>query len=161
MKTKRTEMTTGDPHREMQSLGEMDRLFDTFFPRGWLRAWRRGWPEWMMTDEPLTMFGPRVDVIDREAEVLVRAELPGVERKDLAVELSGSMLTIRGERRREEKEERGEYFREEIEHGTFHRTLRLPQEVMADEVKAEFRDGILEVHLPKVAKTERKRIDIG
>jgi len=161
MKTKRAEMTTGDPHREMQAFGEMDRLFDTFFPRGWLRAWRRGWPEWMTTDEPFAMAMPRVDVIDRETEVLVRAEVPGVERKDLAVELSGPMLTIRGERRREEKEERGEYFHEEIERGAFHRTIRLPQEVKTDEVKAEFREGILEIHLPKVEKTERKRIDIG
>jgi HSP20 family protein len=161
MKTKRTEMTTAGPQREMQFLGEMDRLFDSFFPRGWMHPWRRGWPEWAMGEGTFGMTGPRVDIIDHEAEVLVRAELPGVDRKDLEVELSGAMLTIRGERRREEKEEKGNYFREEIVHGTFDRTIRLPQEVKADEVKADFRDGILEIHLPKVAKTERKRIDIG
>lgn len=161
MKTKRTELTAADPHREMQFLGEMDRLFDTFFPRGWLRPWRRAWPEWMAAEEPFRMTTPRVDVIDRETEVLVRAEVPGVERKDLEVELTGLMLTIRGERHREEKQETGDYYCEEIAHGAFHRAIRLPEEVVPDQVKAEFREGILEIHLPKVQKTERKRIDIG
>ena len=161
MKTKRTELTRAAPHREMQFLGEMDRLFDTFFPRGWLRSWRRGGPEWMMGEGPFALGMPRVDVIDREGEVFVRAELPGVERKDLHVELSGALLTIRGERHREEKDEAGEYWYEETAHGTFDRTIRLPDEVMTDQVKAEFRDGILEIHLPKVEKTERKRIEIS
>ncbi len=161
MKTKRTELTRADPHREMSFLGEMDRLFDNFFPRAWLSPWRRGWPDWMMAEEPFAMKMPRVDVIDRETEVVVRAEMPGVERKDLEVELSGQTLTIRGERHHAETQERGEYFCEEIAHGSVSRTIRLPETVLADQVKAELRDGILEVHLPKAERTERTRIDVS
>ncbi|MEY6431442.1 Hsp20/alpha crystallin family protein [Thioalkalicoccus limnaeus] len=160
MKTKRTEMAATDPHREMHLLGEMDRLFENFFPRGWMRPWRRGWPEWTMEMAPFTMTAPRVDVIDRESDILVRAEVPGVDRKDIEVDLSGQTLTIRGERRREEKRERDDYLYEEIAHGTFSRVIHLPQDVLADEVKAEFRDGVLEIRLPKVTATERKRIEI-
>ncbi|HSQ06931.1 MAG TPA: Hsp20/alpha crystallin family protein, partial [Chromatiaceae bacterium] len=99
--------------------------------------------------------------LDRDEEVLVRAEVPGVEKKDLHVELSGQMLTIHGERRREEKEEKGEYFRSEITHGMFTRTLRLPAEVAVDKAEADFKDGILEVHLPKTHKTERRQVEIA
>jgi HSP20 family protein len=100
-------------------------------------------------------------VLDRDEEILVRAEVPGVDKKDLQVELSGPMLTIHGERRREEEEEKGEYFRSEIAHGMFSRTIRLPEEVALDKAAAEFKDGILEVHLPKTHKTERRRIEVA
>jgi HSP20 family protein len=161
MTTKRTELTEVTPHRELGLLDDMDRMFDSFFHRGWLRPLRHAWPDWSHFDEAYGLGSPRVDVLDRDEEVLVRAEVPGVEKKDLQVELSGEMLTIRGERRREEKEEKGNYFHSEIAHGTFSRTLRLPQEVALDKVTAEFRDGLLEVHLPKNAPTEHRKIEVA
>lgn len=104
---------------------------------------------------------PRVDLIDRDEEILVRAEVPGVEKNDLNVDLSGQLLTIHGERRHEEKEEEGEYFRAEIARGAFTRTIRLPEDVELEKAKAEFKDGILEIHLPKTHKTERRRIAVA
>jgi HSP20 family protein len=136
-------------------------MFDSFFHRGWLRPLRDAWPEWARFDEAFALSTPRVDVLDRDDEVLVRAEVPGVDKKDLHVDLSGQMLTIRGERRREEKEEKGNYFRSEIAHGAFSRTLRLPQEVAAEQVTAEFKDGVLEVHLPKTEPTEHRKIEVA
>ncbi len=161
MTTKRNEMIEAVPRREMTLLDEMDRVFDGLFHRGWLRPFREAWPEWARAEETFGMGNPRVDVLDREEEILVRAEVPGVNKKDLRVELSGQMLTIHGERRREQKEEKGEYFRSEIAHGMFSRTLRLPEEVALDKAAAEFKDGILEVHLPKTHKTERRRIEVA
>lgn len=158
MTTKRTELTKSVPRRELGLLDEMDRVFDSFFHRGWRRP---AWPEWARVDEASGMMSPRVDVIDREAEVLVRAEVPGVEKKDLKVELTGQMLTIGGERHREEKEEKGDYFHSEIAHGSFNRTIRLPQDVTLDKASAEFKDGVLEVHLPKTEPTEHRRIEVA
>jgi HSP20 family protein len=83
-----------------------------------------------------------------------------VEKKDLTVDLSGQLLTIRGERRREEKKEEGEFFRAEIARGAFSRTIRLPEDVELGTAKAEFKEGILEIHLPKTHKTERRQITV-
>jgi HSP20 family protein len=149
------------PRRELHLFDEMDRLFDALFHRGWLRPFRESWPEWAGLGETFEMTAPRVDLIDREDELLVRAEVPGVEKKDLEVDLSGQMLTIRGERRREEKKGEGEYFRSEIARGSFSRTLRLPEEVDFEKARAEFADGMLEIHLPKTHKTERRRITVA
>lgn len=160
MTSKRKELMEAVPRRELHLFDEMDRLFDALFHRGWLRPFRESWPEWAGLGETFEMTAPRVDLIDREDELLVRAEVPGVEKKDLEVDLSGQMLTIRGERRREEKKEEGEYFRSEIARGSFSRTLRLPEEVDFEKARAEFADGMLEIHLPKTHKTERRRITV-
>jgi HSP20 family protein len=161
MTSKRKELMEAVPRRELHLFDEMDRLFDALFHRGWLRPFRESWPEWAGLGETFEMTAPRVDLIDREDELLVRAEVPGVEKKDLEVDLSGQMLTIRGERRREEKKEEGEYFRSEIARGSFSRTLRLPEEVDFEKARAEFADGMLEIHLPKTHKTERRRITVA
>jgi HSP20 family protein len=161
MTTKRKELTEAVPRRELGLLDEMDRMFDGLFHRGFLRPMRDVWPDWARFDEAQGLVNPRVDVLDREGEVLVRAEVPGVEKKDLKVELAGQMLTISGERHREEKEEKGGYFHSEIAHGSFSRTIRLPQDVTLEKVTAEFKDGMLEVHLPKTEPTEHRRIDVA
>lgn len=160
MKTKRNEMVEAVPRREIDLFGDMDRAFDTLFHRGWLRPFRDMWPEWSQLEQGLDFVAPRVDVIDREEEILVRAEIPGVEKKDIHVDLSGQLLTVKGERRREEKKEEGEYFRSEIATGSFSRTIRMPEDVDLEKAKAEFKDGMLEVHLPKTHKTTRRQIEV-
>ena len=160
MKTKRKELMEAVPRRELDLFDEMDRAFDTLFHRGWLRPFRDLWPEWGRFEERMEFMTPRVDVIDRDEEILVRAEVPGVEKEDLHVDLTGQLLTLRGERRREEKEEEGEYFRAEISRGRFSRAIRVPEGVDFEKAKAEFKDGILEVHLPKTHKTERRHIEV-
>lgn len=160
MKTKRKELTEAVPRRELDVFDEMDRMFDALTQRGWLRPFREMWPEWPRLEQTLGVTTPRVDVIDRDEEILVRAEVPGVDKKDLDVELTGHLLTIRGERRQEEKEEEGDYFRAEIARGTFARTIRLPEEVALEKAKADFKEGMLEIHLPKTHRTERHRIEV-
>ena len=161
MKTKRRELTEAVPRRDVDAFDEMDRMFDTLFHRGWLRPFRDVWPQWPGFDETFDLGTPRVDVIDRDEEILVRAEVPGVDKKDLEVDLTGQHLRIQGERRREEKkEEEGEFVRSEIARGTFSRTVRLPQDLEFGKAKADFKDGILEIHLPKTHKTERRQIKV-
>ena len=160
MKTKRTDLAETVPRREIDAFDEMDRMFDTLFHRSWLRPFRDVWPRWSRFDETFDLGTPRVDVIDRDEEVLVRAEVPGVEKKDLEIDLTGRHLRIQGERRWEEKKEEGELVRSEIARGTFSRTIRLPEELEFDKAKADFKDGILEIHLPKTHKTERRQIKV-
>lgn len=160
MTSKRKELAEVVPRRELHLFDEMDRMFDTLFHRGLFRPFRETWPEWATAAETFDLLAPRVDVIDREEEIMVRAEVPGVDKKDLAIDLNGQLLTIRGERHREEKEEKGEYFRAEIARGSFTRTIRLSEEVDFEKARAEFRDGMLEVHLPKTHHTERRRITV-
>ena len=163
MTTKRKDLVEKVPHvtRDLSVFDEMDRLFDTMFHRGWMRPFHELFPEWpLFGHRELELQMPRIDVIDREQEILVRAELPGIEKKDLQVNLSGQMLTIEGESRAEEKESEGEYFRSEIRRGAFKRAIRLPDEVNEKEIKAEFKDGMLEVRMPKLHKVQRHQIRV-
>jgi HSP20 family protein len=134
--------------------GEVERLFDDFFGRRWLRpfAWER-FPE--MTAMP------SVDVIDRADEVVVRAEVPGYKKEDIEISVSDSSLTIKGETKTEEKEEKGDYYRCEISRGAFTRTVELPAAVDDSKAKASMKDGMLELTLPKVEKSKRHTIAIA
>lgn len=140
-------------------LAEFDRMFEHFFDRNWLRPllWERPLLERLGALEPRM---PKVDVVDRDGEVVVRAEVPGVERKDLDVTLTENTVTIKGETRRESREEKENYFRSEISHGSFLRTVGLPCEVDADKAKARFSDGVLELTLPKLRQSTRRRINV-
>ncbi len=107
---------------------------------------------------------PAVDVVDKQKEVLVRAELPGLDQKDIDVRLSDDLLTIRGEKKdeHEEGEEDGSYYVSERRYGTFERTIRVPQGIDADKVEASFSKGVLTVTLPKTreAQDRSKKINV-
>lgn len=149
-----------EPARALAPFEEMERMFDSFFPRGWLRpfGWER--PHWAEMMSAFEERMPKVDVIDREGEVVLRAEVPGVRKEDLDVSVSDNAVTIRGETRHEEKEEKGDYYRSEMRRGSFARTIALPSNVNADQAKASFSDGVLELTLPKVEKTKKRSVRI-
>ena len=134
---------------------DIDRMFDDFFGRRWMRpfAWERPFAEMPTV--------PSVDVIDREDEVVVRAEVPGYKKEELEISVANSSLTIKGETKTEEKEEKGDYYRCEISHGAFSRTVALPAEVDDSKAKASVKDGVLELTLPKIEKSKRHTIAIS
>ena len=139
---------------------EMERWFDEFARQGWLHPFRWEGP---LRAEHMTVFEgrmPKVDVVDREAEVVVRAELPGVEKDGVELTVTDHTLILRAQTRHEEKEEKGEYFRHEMTHGEFQRTLELPEAVDQEKARATFRNGVLQVTLPKLEKTPRTKISI-
>ena len=104
---------------------------------------------------------PSVDVIERPDEIVVRAALPGVKRDEIEISVSGTLLTLlRGKGRQPKREEQGEYYRAEIPHGAFSRTLALPAEVDESKAKATLAEGVLELTLPKPLKATRRRIRI-
>lgn len=138
---------------------DMDRWFDDLASRGWLRS-RFDWPAWAESRAGEGMRAPKVDVIERDNELVLTAELPGVEKKNLDVSMSDVSVTIKGSVSREKKEKQGDYFRCEISRGTFQRTLPLPCSVNVAKVQASFRDGVLQLVMPKAGDTKRKRIDV-
>lgn len=139
---------------------DRDRMFDRLFHPGSLWPMRRGFPSWDELKTPFEGKLPRVDVIDRDAEIIVKAELPGVRKEDIEVSVTDNTITIKGSTRREEKEEKGEYYRCEIFRGAFARTVALPENVDSGKAKASFKDGVLELVMPKLQKTQRRRIAI-
>lgn len=148
------------PARAIGALEELDRLFDRLLPRGWMRPFRWDYPAWMDFEMPLEPTMPRIDVIDRANEFLVKAELPGVEKNDLEIALTERMVTIKGHTMREEKEEKGEFFRHETYRGEFARSVILPAEVEGTKATATFRDGVLELTLPKAETAKRHLVKI-
>jgi HSP20 family protein len=145
------------PSRALSPFEEMDRMFEEFFPRRWMQPFRWEMPHWPELAE-LKM--PKVDVIDHETEVVVKAELPGVQKDDLDISVSNNSVTIKGSTSHEEKEEKGNYYRREISRGSFTRTVALPADVDSDKARASFNDGILVLTLPKVEKSHRKSITV-
>ncbi len=148
------------PGHVLSPFDEMDRWFGNFMPRGWMRPFHRERPSWGELAAPFEGHMPKVDVIDRDEEVVVRAEVPGVEKDDLDVTVSENTVTIKGQTKHEEKEEKGDYYRCEISQGAFARTVTLPGDVDTEKVKAQFKDGVLELALPKIAKTKRRTVKI-
>lgn len=154
------EIEVSRPMRALSPFEEMDRLFESVLPRGWMRPFHMEWPRWGELAAPFEGRMPKVDVIDRDEEVVVRAEVPGVEKEDLDVSVSDNAVTIKGQTKREEKEEKGDYYRCEISRGAFTRTVMLPGAVDADKAKAQFKDGVLELTLPKVEEAKRRTVRI-
>jgi HSP20 family protein len=107
-----------------------------------------------------TKWTPAVDIQETDKEYLIKAELPEVKKENVKVEVLDGMLTIEGERT-QEKEEKGKKFHKiEREYGKFMRQFTLPPEVATDKMEAEFKDGVLNVHLPKTALAKPKAIEV-
>lgn len=153
------ELQRAAPAHALSTFDEMDRLFDSFMRHGWMRPWRFEWPSFPDM-AALESKMPKVDVVDRENEIVVRAEVPGVEKKDLDVSVGDNTVTIKGSTRHEEKEEKGDYYRHEISSGSFSRTVALPAEVDGSRAKANFQDGMLELTLPKMEKSRRHSVKL-
>ena len=141
--------------RELSGLhqfrGEMDRLFDRFF---------QGWPS---TEDSLLApetWMPPLDVNESENEVSVRAEIPGVDPKDLDLNISGNMLRISGQKKEEKEEKNGGFHHRESFFGSFERIIPLPAEVDVEHVQAEHANGVLTVHLQKTGKSKSRRIEV-
>ena len=133
---------------------QMNQVFDKFF-EGW------GMEPYGASLETGALFSPRVDVAETDGEIKVSLELPGLKEEDIDVSLSRDVLTIRGEKRREEEEKGRNYYRSERSFGSFQRSVPLPAPVDAAKTEAVYRKGVLTVTLPKARVAEdRKQITV-
>jgi HSP20 family protein len=137
----------------------MEEFFEDFPPRRWMETFEPiGW-KWPIGIDYERAF--RLDVIDRDKELVVRAELPGVEKDDVKVEIMGDRLMIEAERKFEEEEEKEDFYRHELGYGSLMRTVALPEEVDADNVQAELKEGILSIKLPKIRVAEKHTVKVA
>ena len=143
-----TVMERGEPFRDIQS--EMNRLFDSFFGRPTSAATGTGSRVWT----------PVVDLYETKDDLILNFELPGVREKDVSLSITGDLLTVKGERQFRQELKDDHSYHIERAYGKFERTVQLPMPVQADRVKAAYRDGVLEVKLPKTEEVKPKEIKI-
>lgn len=126
------------------------------------RLWGQTWPlmprQLVRAPSPIaeltTTWAPRVDVFEKNGDIVVKAELPGVAKEDVKLTIDEDELVIEGERHSEKEVEEKDFYRMERSYGSFYRRIPMPAGVQAEQVKATFADGVLEVHIPKPAQAE-------
>jgi HSP20 family protein len=138
-----------EPFRDLRTINdEMDRFFPSFWPN--------------VDREPATAghWAPAADLYEDKDQIIVKLELPGIRKEDVSISLTEDTLTIKGERKSEKEENRENYYRLEGNYGSFLRVIALPRPVKSDAVKAEYRDGILKIVLPKAEESKTREIKI-
>lgn len=138
---------------------ELEKRLEEAFSDGWRFPSRWEMPEWSRLSR-LKNMTPKVDIIDRDDDIMVRADVPGVKRENLVVTLTDNTITIKGKTSEEKKEEQGDYFRSETMKGAFARTVYLPSDVDGGRAESSFRNGVLEVTVPKIEKARRIKVDV-
>jgi HSP20 family protein len=147
-----------DPMRQLHR--DIDHLFDRFFWGSHSPMWT-GWPTVPSFDRSV-LLKPKVDLNASEQEYLLTIEIPGVNEKDVRLDISGNIMTIKGEKKQDKEEKEKDYYRIERSYGSFQRVLSLPEDVEQEAIKASFKDGVLSVTIPRKAlpKGEVKQIEI-
>ena len=149
---KKKETLPQSPENTFQNMPRpLDDFFDHFFDKGW--------------PSPSRFFGesdyfPKLDVKEERKKIIVEAEIPGVESKDIDISLDGRMLTIKGQKQKEKKDERKGYCYYERSFGSYNRTIRLPGEVDESKVNATYKRGVLKIELKKAKESETKKIEV-
>jgi HSP20 family protein len=128
---------------------EMEDFMDKFFGRHPVRV-----------SAETVMPSPDIEMLDKKDEIVVKAEVAGLDKPDLQVALDGDLLTIKGEKKKEQETKDEDYYFCERAYGAFSRSLRLPVEVKADKITANLNNGVLEVHLPKSENAKETQISI-
>jgi HSP20 family protein len=135
---------------------EIQRMFGDLFRRS-LRPFR---DEHLWTPLSFEVSIPAVDLYEEKDEIVAKAELPGIEKDDVQINIANHELTIKGEKRREEKANENDYYRAERCYGSFVRVLSLPREVEGDKVRASFKNGVLEIRLPKTEEAKKREVRV-
>ncbi len=134
--------------KELEGLRrEMDKLWEGFFGERALEPFEERW-------------SPALDLTETKNNLVVKAELPGIDHKDISIDLSGDILTVKGERKQEKEEKEENYHLVERRYGAFARSVRLPVKIQEDKIKASYKDGVLKIVLPKSEEAKKKEIKI-
>lgn len=141
-------------------IADMERWFEEMWRRPFSLFRSPVWPELKVAER--YEISPSVDIYETDGEVVLKADLPGIRKDELDVNVTENMLTISGKKEKEEKIERENYYRFERSHGSFLRKFELPHGIDYDRIKAHFEDGVLEVSFPKTEEVKKhsKKIDI-
>lgn len=155
---KKTEGIT--PWRPLSELSRLERALERRFEDFWRRPWTGlTWPEGFRF-RGLGFQEPAIEIYEEKDEVVVKAEIPGLKREDLEIDVSGNLLTIKGEKKQTEEVKEKGYYYSERSYGSFTRTVEIPKEIQPDKGRAGFKDGVLEVRFPKTEEAKRKEVKI-
>jgi len=149
-------VTAGGRTRDLQKFfspfEEMERMYNDIFAQRFFA------PSWMprIKFPELTDVSASVDMFEEGNDLVVKAEIPGMKKEDVSIDFAGDVLTISGEKKSEEKTERKDYYRVERSFGSFSRKLHLPVEIQVEKAKASFKDGVLEIRMPKSEAENQK-----
>jgi len=134
---------------------------DSFFDESFLRPFTP-FSRSLMSMRPSMMedISPSVDIYEDNGDIVMKAELPGMKKEDIEVTLSEDSITLSGEKKKEEEVKKKNYYKWERSYGSFCRTFELPADVQSDKVKSTFKDGILEVRIPKSEEAKSKEIKV-
>ena len=148
------------PFQEMERrFQEMERRFEDLFRRPFSLL-----PSWMprLRIPEIEEVSPSMDIFTEGDNVVVKAELPGMKKEDIDVSLTEDTITISGEKKKEEKIEKKDYYSFERSYGSFKRSFSLPSEVQTEKASAKFKNGVLEIRIPKTeeAKKKEKKVTI-
>jgi HSP20 family protein len=146
---------SGGPFSALQRVAdEMERMFDDFGLGGRWTA-----PLWRQTS--VGAWAPDIEVFQQNNELTIKADLPGLKKDEVSVDISDDVVTIQGERKREHEEEREGVYRSERSYGSFYRVIPLPEGAISEQAKATFRDGVLEITMPAPPSTKGRRLEIS
>ena len=146
-----------EPFRNLAGLQDrMNRLFDDSF-RGMGLPHTEGEEDWALGGT----WAPAVDIYEQEGDIVLKAELPGIDPKNVDIRIENNVLTLRGERKVDQQVKRESYHRVERAYGAFTRSFTLPAVVDQERIKADYRDGVLSVTLPKREEAKPKQINIS
>jgi HSP20 family protein len=135
---------------------DMERLFGNFLTGRAHPLFNENWWSGKSTGS----LEPALDLYEEKDQIVVKAELPGMTKDDIQISISDNVLTIKGEKKHEEEDTGKDYYRSERTYGAFFRTLPLPAEINADKVQATFKNGVLEIRLPKSEAAKKKEIKV-
>jgi HSP20 family protein len=134
----------------------MERMFEDFFGPRWSPFRRSFWP----MRQAAAMSSVEVDVYEEKEEVVVKAELPGMEKDEININVSDHVLTLKGEKKKEEDVKDEDYHFSERSYGAFVRSIEFPTQVQTEKAKASFKNGVLEIRLPKTEEAKKREITV-
>lgn len=143
------------PFMALQRLADqMDRMFEDMWPG-------RRWTGSPWGQPAVETWAPDVEVFQKNNELVIKADLPGLKKDEVSVDITDDAVTVQGERKREREEEREGFYRSERTYGSFCRVIPLPQGAITDQAKATFRDGVLEIAIPAPPAGRGRRLEIA
>jgi HSP20 family protein len=154
VKKKSKGLVKADPRKVPMPFEGMERWFEDFFGRTFPSMGPRWWPS--LRAPEFEEVAPSVDIFEEGDNVIVKAELPGMCKEDIHVTLTEDTLTVSGEKKKEERVEKKDYHRLERSYGSFRRSFTLPGEVQSEKAAAKFKDGVLEIKIPKTEEAKKK-----
>jgi HSP20 family protein len=150
------------PRGEMEAwrFTDVEKMFENWFEDFWGRPFPRLWRPGFARLHPISLQAPTLDVYEQKDDLIVKAEIPGLTKDEIDITLEGNFLTIKGEKKKEDEVKDENYYRSERSYGAFSRTIELPVAIQTDKVNAAFKDGVLEIRMPKTEEAKKNVVKV-